>query len=90
MTYSVSLSSEVYTFLRQRAQQTRTSPDVLAEQALRQQLGLVEPTWQQAFERLIAKVHARTAGFDSAEIENDITVAAAEVQELRRARHRPG
>jgi len=86
MIHSISLSQEVYILLQQRAQQARTSPDALAEDALRRQLGLAESSWQQAFDRLLAKVQARSAGFDPAEIEADITAAADEVKELRRAR----
>jgi hypothetical protein len=90
MIHSISLSQEVYTLLQQRAQQVRTSPDALAEDALRRQLGLAESSWQQDFNRLLALVQARSAGFDPAEIEADITAAADEVKELRRARRRTG
>ncbi len=90
MLHSISLSQEVYNLLQQRARQTRTSPDALAEDTLRRHLGLADPGWQQALDRLLAKVQARSAGFDPAEIEADITAAADEVKELRRARHRVG
>jgi predicted transcriptional regulator len=88
MIHSISLSQEVYSLLQQRAQQARTSPDTLAEDALRRQLGLAEPRWQQASDRLLAKVQAHSASFDPDEIEADITAAADEVKELRRARRR--
>ena len=89
MINSVSLSPDVYTLLRQRAQQIQTSPDALANDALRQYLNSEERAWQQALEALIAQVQARTARFSSEEIEADIT-AAAEVGELRRARRSAG
>ena len=73
MINSISLSPEVYTLLRQRAQQAQTSPDALAEEALRHYLGLEEQAWRQAFESLIARVQSRTASFSSQEIEADIS-----------------
>lgn len=86
MLHSISLSSEVYNLLQQRARQARMSPDALAEDALRRQLGLADPAWQEAFERLLARVQARSASFDPAEIEADITAAADEVKVQHRAR----
>jgi len=85
-THIVSISQQVYGLLRQQAQQARTSPDQLAETVLREHLSHEERTWREAFETLIARVHARTAWFTSEEIEADITVAAIEARELRRAR----
>lgn len=90
MINSVSLSSDVYTLLRQRAQQVQTSPDALANEALRQYLSLEELAWRQALESLIARVQARTARFSSEEIEADITAASDQVRELRRARRSVG
>jgi len=90
MINTVSVYPDVYSLLRQRAQQAHTSPDALANEALRQYLGLEEQTWQQALESLIARIQARTAEFSSEEIEADITAAAAEVKELRRAHRSAG
>ena len=90
MINSVSLSPEVYTLLRQRAQQVQTSPDTLANEALRQYLSLEELAWRQSLESLIARVQARTAKFSSEEIEADITAVSDEVRESRRARHSAG
>ncbi len=90
MINNVSLSPDVYTLLRQRAQQAQTSPDAFANDALRQYLNSEERAWQHALEALIARVQARTACFSSEEIEADITAAAAEVRELRRARRSAG
>jgi predicted transcriptional regulator len=86
--YTIAVSPEMYTVLRQRAQQVRTSPDKVVEEALRVYFGREEQAWQHAFEGLIAKVQARTLPHSSAEIEADITAAADEVRELRRARRR--
>ena len=86
--YTIAVSPEMYTALRQRAQQVRTSPDKVVEEALRVYFGHEEQAWQHAFEGLIAKVQARTLPFSSAEIEADITAAADEVRELRCARRR--
>jgi predicted transcriptional regulator len=86
--YSIAVSPEMYTALRQRARQVRTSPDRVAEEALRAYFDREEQAWQRAFEGLIAKVQARTLPFSSAEIEADITAAADEVRELRCARRR--
>jgi soluble cytochrome b562 len=44
--------------------------------------------WRQAFDALISRVQARTSQFSSEEVEADITAAANEVKELRRAHHR--
>ncbi len=41
--------------------------------------------WQTEFQALTARVHARTVAFASDEIEADITLAAAQAKELRRA-----
>jgi len=90
MINTISLSPDVYTLLRQRAQQIQSSPDALANEALRQYLSLEEQAWHQAFEKLIARVQARTAKFSSEEIEADITAASDEVRELRRVRRSAG
>ncbi len=85
MTYSVSVSPDVYALLRQRASQSHVSPDTLADSTLRRYLRQEEPTWRQSFDALLTRVQAHSAQYDSAEIEADITVAASEVKELRRA-----
>jgi hypothetical protein len=85
MAHSISISHQVYHLLRERAEQSKTSPDSLAEIVLREYFSHEEEQWREAFETLIAKVHARTAKFTAEEIEGDITAAAIEVQEGRRA-----
>lgn len=86
--YSVAVSPDMYTVLRQRAQQAKSSPDQIVDEALYAYFSREEQTWQRAFEGLIATVQARTRPFSSAEIEADITAAADEVRELHRARRR--
>ncbi|MFL5800508.1 MAG: hypothetical protein ACJ8CR_02065 [Roseiflexaceae bacterium] len=86
MANTISLPTEVYSLLRERAQQEHTSPDVLAELAVRRYLSSAEQDWRAAFDALLAEVHTRTAAFDPDDIEADITAAAEEVKELRRAR----
>jgi len=86
--YSITVSPEMYTVLRQRARQARSSPDKIVDEALHAYFNYEEQTWQHAFDALIALVQARTMSFSSAEIEADITAAADEVRELRRARRR--
>ena len=54
MAYTISLSSDVYTLLQERARQAQTSPDALADEALRQYLSEAEQDWRKAFESLIA------------------------------------
>ena len=90
MTYSVSLSPDVYVLLRQRARQSKVSPDTLADDTLRRYLHQEEPTWRQSFDALLARVQANSEQYSSEEIEADITVAAQEVKELRRARRSAG
>lgn len=80
--YNVTISPDVYTVLRQRAQQSRSSPDKVADEVLRTYFSREEQTWQRAFESLIFRVQARTIPFSSTEIEADITTAADEVREL--------
>jgi predicted transcriptional regulator len=90
MAHTISLSSDVYTLLQERARQAQTSPDALADEALRQYLNEAEQDWRKAFEVLIARVQARTVDFAADEIEADITTAADEVKESRRGRPRAG
>lgn len=79
MIHTISVSPQVYDLLSQRARQSHTSPDLLAENVLRVYLSQGEQEWREAFEVLIAKVHARTAAFSPQEIEADITAAAREL-----------
>jgi hypothetical protein len=84
MANTISLPPDVYGLLRERAQQEQTSPDALAELAVRRYLSTSEQDWHASFEALLAKVQSRTVAFTSGDIESDITAAAQEVKELRR------
>jgi hypothetical protein len=86
MNYSVSVSPDVYALLRQRARQAKVAPETLADDALRKYLRLEEPTWRQSFDALLARVQGNSEQYRSDEIEADITAAAEEAKELRRAR----
>lgn len=88
MANAITLSPQVYTLLIQEARQVRQTPDLLAENILFRSLRTERQAWRQAFDALISRVQARTARFSSTEIEADITAAAEEVKELRRARRR--
>ena len=49
-----------------------------------------EEHWRREFEALLTRVQARTSSFSAEEIEADITAAAHEVKEARRARRGEG
>ncbi len=83
MSQTISISHQTYNQLRQRAAQSRMSPDTLAENVLSDYLNQEEVVWQDAFTALLAKVHQRTAQFPCAEIEDDITQAMQEVKAVR-------
>ena len=88
MSFSVLVSPQVYDLLAKQAKQSQQTPDALAEDILRSSLTADLEQWRREFESLIKRVQSKTAQFGSAEIEADITVAAEEVRELRRARRR--
>jgi hypothetical protein len=88
MSSTITLSRQVYNLLVQQAQQANQTPDTLAEDLLRRSLTTETQQWRESFDALIRRVQARTSQFSSEEIEADITVAAEEVKELRRARCR--
>jgi len=88
MSSTINLSEQVYDLLIQQARQAHQTPDALAENLLRRSLSTELQQWRHAFDTLIRQVHARTSRFESEEIEADITAAAAEAKELRRARRR--
>lgn len=71
--------------------------DELDEEQVRQTLNFVrrlksrgtsedQEAWRRAVEAVIADVQSRSSRFSSEEIEQDITLAAQEVREARRAR----
>ena len=88
MAYTIVLSESVYSQLDREARRVRLSPNELADKLLAERLSAERQAWQQKFESLLARVHARMAHVNSAEIESDISAAAAEVKAERRAGHR--
>lgn len=90
MSSTITLSQQVYDLLVQQARQVHQAPDALAESLLRHSLATNMHQWRQRFDALISQIHERTSHFSSQEIEADITNAATEAKELRRARRRRG
>lgn len=68
----------------------KVTPDMVTDDALRRYLHQEEPTWRQSFDALLERVQANPEQYSSEEIEADITAAAEEVKELRRARYSVG
>ncbi len=89
MLRTIRISESVFNLLDQEAKRSRLSPNLLAERLLAERLDAEQQTWREQFDSLLARVHARMAHFDPAEIENDITAASSEVEMERRA-HRVG
>lgn len=89
MTHTISISPQIYKQLHERAEKKQIPVNLLAENVLSDYLSQDEEQWSKAFETLLAQVYARTGRYSAEEIEADITAAAAEVKELRRASHRP-
>lgn len=83
MSHTIAISDPTFQRLAEEAHRTHTTPNFLAEQLLAERL---RPTWEAELAALLARVQTRTSAFDSAEIEADITTAAAEVKAERRAR----
>lgn len=65
--------------------QSEVSSDTLANDSLVANVQQEAPTWRQSFDALLARVQANSEQNSSEEIEADITAAAEEVKELRRA-----
>ena len=76
------IPENLYSRIVERASKLKTSPDIVAIQALQNYL------WQTELEVLLATIHARTRHIPSEEIEADITAAAEEVRQQRCANHR--
>lgn len=70
--------------------QSEVSPDTLANDPIVGNVQQEVPTWRQSFDALLARVQANSKQYSSEEIEADITAAAEEVKELRRARRSAG
>ena len=85
MSRVITLPTPLYERLAQKSRQLKRTPESVAADLLQRYLES-DDRWQAEFRALIARVHARTAAFSSDEIEADITLAAAEAREVRRAR----
>ena len=88
MLRTITISEPVFNLLDRKARRSRMSPNALAERLLAEHLNAERSTWQEQFERLLTRVHARMKRFDPAEIENDITQASFEAKAARRANRR--
>jgi predicted DNA-binding protein len=86
MSSVITLPDHLYERLTSKSQQLERTPDDVVADLVRRYLSEPDDSWQAEFEALLARVHARTAAFSSDEMEADITLAAAEAKEARRAR----
>jgi delta 1-pyrroline-5-carboxylate dehydrogenase len=86
MSAVISLPHQLYERLAQKSQQLNRTPEAVVTDLVQTFLNEADEQWQAEFQALIAQVQARTAVHPADEIEADITVAAAEARELRRAR----
>jgi len=82
----ITLPSQLYEHLALKSKRLRRTPEEVVTDLVRRYLGEPDDRWLAEFQALLARVQARTAAFSSDEIEADITLAAAEARELRRAR----
>ena len=87
---TIRISESVFDLLDREAKRSRLSPNLLAERLLAERLDAGQHAWREQFESLLARVHARMAHCDPAEIEGDITAAFSEVEAERRAHRRSG
>lgn len=79
----VTLPENLYERLKIKSQQLNRSPEDVVADLVERYLVESDDSWQNEFEALLARVHARTAGFTSEEIEADITAAASEARKAR-------
>ena len=82
----INLPSQLYERLTLKSRQLDRTPEEVVADLVQRYLSESDDRWQAEFQALLARVQARTAAFSSDEIESDITMAAAEAKELRRAR----
>lgn len=83
-TITVSLPPRLYRRLREQSRAQHSAPEELVTALVTRYLETDEQ-WRADFAALLARVQARAVDFTSAEIEADITQAAAEAHEFRRA-----
>lgn len=83
---TIHLPNRLYTDLVQHSEKLERTPDELVMELVRQYLDENEAAWRARFQALLKRIHQQTEPFSEAEIEADITLAAQEAKELRRAR----
>jgi len=86
MNSAVSLPHQLYQRLVRKSQRLHRTPEEVVTDLVRQYVSESDDRWRADFQTLIDRVQARSAAFSSTEIEADVTAAAAEARELRRAR----
>ena len=82
----VTLPSDLYERLKLKSEQLARTPDDLVSDLVEQYLSDTRSAWKTEFEALLARVRSRTATVSPQEIEADITEAAREAKDARRAR----
>ncbi len=90
MSQVITLSDVTYRALAEEARRFHQSPDALAERYLQEHLErcLIRARWRKEMQAFFASVQSRIPAYPPAEIEADITAAAAEVEEMRHASRR--
>ncbi len=81
------LTLKIPEYLSQELNQRHISIEFIQSFIIRAlEMWLNRDQWQTQFKNLLARVHSQTAIYSSAEIENDITLAAQEARQLRHDR----
>lgn len=88
MAHRIDVPDDLYALLEAQAARTQRSPAQLAADVLRRFLSSSEATWEARLTQVLTMTHAQTAERAPETIEADISAAAAEVRELRRAQRR--
>jgi predicted DNA-binding protein len=83
---TIHLPNRLYADLVQHSEKLERTPDQLVMELIQQFLDENEATWRTRFQALLKRIHQQTESFSPEEIEADITLAAQETKELRRAR----
>lgn len=83
---TIHLPNRLYIDLVQHSEKLERTPDELVMELVRQYLDENEVAWQARFQALLKRIHQQTESFSEDEIEADITLAAQEAKDLRRAR----
>jgi len=84
MNATITLPSQLYNYLLKKSRQLKRTPDELVINLVQQYLH--HDQWQTQFKSLLARIQSKTTHYPSAEIEDDITLAAQEARQLRHDR----